>query len=61
MGVADAMGPLSDAVKKNCQLTAVMASLMPFFVFIAFAMFSVPGGVLAARIGKESPLVGPRI
>lgn len=53
MGVADAMGPLSSAVSKN----PFMAALMPFFVFIAFAIFSVPGGVLAARIGKKRVLV----
>lgn len=57
MGVADAMGPLSDAVKTKFQLSAFMATLMPFFVFIAFAIFSVPGGVLAARIGKKKVLL----
>jgi fucose permease len=57
MGVADAMGPLSDAVKTKFQLSAFMAALMPFFVFIAFAIFSVPGGVLAARIGKKKVLL----
>jgi FHS family L-fucose permease-like MFS transporter len=57
MGVADAMGVLSDAVKEKFQLTAVIATLMPFFVFIAFAIFSVPGGVLAARIGKKKVLM----
>ncbi len=53
MGVADAMGPLSSAVSAN----PLMAALMPFFVFIAFALFSVPGGVLAARIGKKKLLL----
>lgn len=53
MGVADAMGPLSKQVSAN----PVMAALMPFFVFIAFAIFSVPGGVLAARIGKKKLLL----
>ncbi len=57
MGVADAMGPLSDAVRSKFQLSAFMATLMPFFVFIAFAIFSVPGGVLAARIGKKKVLL----
>ena len=57
MGVADAMGPLSSAVKDHFQLSSVMATLMPFFVFIAFAVFSVPGGVLAARIGKKKVLL----
>jgi FHS family L-fucose permease-like MFS transporter len=57
MGVADAMGPMSSAVKENYQLSTTMATLMPFFVFIAFAIFSVPGGVLAARIGKKNVLL----
>ncbi len=53
MGVADAMGPLSSAVATS----PFMAALMPFFVFIAFAVFSVPGGILAARIGKQKLLI----
>lgn len=57
MGVADAMGPLSDAVRENFQLSSFVATLMPFFVFIAFAIFSVPGGMLAARIGKKKVLL----
>jgi MFS transporter, FHS family, L-fucose permease len=57
MGVADAMGPLSSAVQKNYQISAVMATLTSFFVFIAFAIFSVPGGLLAARIGKKKLLL----
>ncbi|MGD9418270.1 MAG: MFS transporter [Verrucomicrobiota bacterium JB025] len=57
MGVADAMGPLSAAVKTNYDLSNVLATLLPFFVFIAFAAFSVPGGVLAGRIGKKKLLM----
>lgn len=57
MGVADAMGPLSDAVKNNYNLSNVVATLLSFFVFIAFAVFSVPGGVLAARIGQKKLLL----
>lgn len=57
MGVADAMGPMSDAVKENYELTNVVATLLSFFVFIAFAVFSVPGGLLAARIGKKKLLL----
>jgi fucose permease len=30
---------------------------MPFFVYIAFAVFSVPGGILAARFGKKNILL----
>lgn len=57
MGVADAMGPMSDAVKNNFHLSHVTATLLSFFVFIAFAIFSVPGGVLATRIGKKRLLL----
>ena len=57
MGVADAMGPMSDAVKTQYELSNVMATLLSFFVFIAFAVFSVPGGVMAARMGKKKLLL----
>lgn len=57
MGIADAMGPMASAVQKNYELSAVIATLLTFFVFIAFAVFSVPGGVLAARIGKKNLLL----
>jgi FHS family L-fucose permease-like MFS transporter len=57
MGIADAMGPMSDAVKSQYQINDVMATLLPFFVFIAFAVFSVPGGLLSARIGKKNLLL----
>ncbi|MCU0240943.1 MAG: MFS transporter [Vicinamibacteria bacterium] len=57
MGLADAMGPNADAVKKAYDLSNVMSTLLPFVVFIAFAIFSVPGGLLAARIGKKNLLL----
>lgn len=57
MGVADAMGPMASAVQENYELSTVMATLLTFFVFIAFAVFSVPGGVLATRIGKKNLLL----
>src|SRR5512135_115076 len=57
MGLADAMGPNSGAVRDSYQLSNVMSTLLPFVVFIAFAVFSVPGGLLAARIGKKKLLM----
>lgn len=57
MGLADAMGPMSDAVKKDYAISNVMSTMLSFFVFIAFAVFSVPGGLLAARIGKKKLLL----
>ena len=60
MGLADAMGPNSDKIKeayKAEKLTDFGSTLPTFAVFIAFAVFSVPGGVLAARIGKKNLLL----
>jgi FHS family L-fucose permease-like MFS transporter len=57
MGLADAMGPMSDGVKKDYDLSNVVATLLPFLVFISFAIFSIPGGLLAARVGKKKLLV----
>ncbi len=57
MGLADAMGPMSDGVKEQYELSNLVATLLPFFVFIAFAVFSIPGGLVAARIGKKRLLL----
>ncbi len=60
MGLADAMGPNSDKIKeayKADNLTDFSSTLPTFAVFIAFAVFSVPGGLLAARIGKKNLLL----
>jgi fucose permease len=57
MGLADAMGPNADRVKNAYQLSNVMSTLLPFVVFIAFAVFSVPGGLLAARTGRKKLLL----
>jgi fucose permease len=57
MGLADAMGPNSDKIKIAYDLSNVMSTLPTFAVFIAFAVFSVPGGLLAARIGKKKLLL----
>ena len=58
MGLADAMGPNSDKVKDFYHISNVQSTLLSFAVFIAFAVFSVPGGLLAARIGEETAAVG---
>jgi FHS family L-fucose permease-like MFS transporter len=53
MGFVDAMGPLASTIQKQYSLSGFMAGLLPAFAFVAFAIFSVPGGVLTARIGKK--------
>jgi fucose permease len=57
MGLADAMGPNSDKVKAFYDISNLQSTLLTFAVFISFAVFSVPGGLLAARIGKKKLLL----
>jgi FHS family L-fucose permease-like MFS transporter len=57
MGFVDAMGPLASTIQKQYSLSGFMAGLLPAFAFVAFAIFSVPGGVFAARIGKKNMMV----
>jgi fucose permease len=57
MGFVDAMGPLAGTIQKQYALSGFMAGLLPAFAFVAFAVFSVPGGILAARIGMRNLLI----
>jgi FHS family L-fucose permease-like MFS transporter len=58
MGFVDAVGTLVGFAEKEFHLSGAQAGLLPFFGFIAFALFSVPAGVLADRRGKKALLVG---
>jgi fucose permease len=53
MGFVDAVGTLVGFAREQFQLSGFMAGLLPFFGFIAFALFSVPGGVLMDKRGKK--------
>jgi FHS family L-fucose permease-like MFS transporter len=53
MGFVDAVGTLVGFAREEYRLSGFMAGLLPFFGFIAFALFSVPGGVLMDRKGKK--------
>jgi MFS transporter, FHS family, L-fucose permease len=53
MGFVDAVGTVIGFAQREFAISGAMAGLLPFFGFIAFALFSVPAGVLAARQGKR--------
>jgi FHS family L-fucose permease-like MFS transporter len=53
MGFVDAVGTLVGFAEKEFRLSGAQAGLLPFFGFIAFALFSVPAGVVAERQGKK--------
>ncbi len=57
MGFVDAVGTLVGFAEKQFHLSGAQAGLLPFFGFIAFALFSVPAGVVADRRGKKFLLV----
>lgn len=57
MGFVDSVGVLVGYAREQFQLRATTAGLLPFFGFAAFALVSVPAGVLAARRGRKSVLV----
>ncbi len=56
-GVEDAVGPLAEGARIHFGLGHTVATLLPFTVFIAFALLSVPAGLLAARVGKRRTLL----
>src|SRR5437588_5613282 len=57
MGFVDAVGTLVGFAEKEFRLSGAEAGLLPFFGCIAFALFSVPAGVVADRRGKKFLLV----
>jgi MFS transporter, FHS family, L-fucose permease len=57
MGFVDAVGTLVGFARKEFAISGAAAGLLPFFGFVAFALFSVPSGVLAGRRGKKAVLV----
>jgi len=52
MGFVDSVGAMVGYAREQFHLSGTMAGLLPFFGFVAFALVSVPAGVLVDRIGK---------
>lgn len=57
MGFVDSVGAIVGYAREQFQLSGAAAGLLPFFGFAAFALVSVPAGVLADRLGKKRVLV----
>jgi len=53
MGFVDSVGALVGYAREQFHLSGAMAGLLPFFGFLAFAIVSVPAGILAERRGKK--------
>jgi len=57
MGFVDIVGVATNYVKKDFALSDSMANLIPMMVFVWFAVFSVPTGILMGKIGRKKSVV----
>ena len=53
MGFVDMVGLATGYVKDDFQLSESLAQLLPFMVFLWFALLSIPTGILQDRKGKK--------
>jgi len=57
MGFVDIVGISTSFVKKDFALSDSMSNLLPSMVFLWFAVFSVPTGLLMNRIGRKKTVL----
>ena len=57
MGFVDVVGISTNYAKQDLHLTDSIANLLPLMVFIWFALFSVPTGMVMNRIGRRKTVV----
>lgn len=54
MGFVDVVGIATNYVKNDFSLSDTMANLIPMMVFLWFAIFSIPTGILMRKIGRRN-------
>ncbi|WP_456088396.1 MFS transporter [Parabacteroides sp.] len=57
MGFVDLVGIATNYIKEDFALSDTSANLLPMMVFLWFALFSIPTGVLMGKIGKKYTVV----
>jgi MFS transporter, FHS family, L-fucose permease len=57
MGFVDVVGISTNYVKQDFALSDTLANLLPMMVFLWFAVFSVPTGLLMNRIGRKKTVL----
>ncbi len=57
MGFVDVVGIATNYIKQDFALTDSLANLLPMMVFLWFAVFSVPTGLLMNSIGRKKTVV----
>lgn len=53
MGFVDVVGIATNYVRIDFDLSSTLANTIPMMVFLWFAVFSIPAGILMGRIGKK--------
>jgi MFS transporter, FHS family, L-fucose permease len=57
MGFADVVGISSSYVKRDFGLSDSLANLLPMMVFLWFAVFSVPTGIMMNKFGRKNTVL----
>lgn len=57
MGFADVVGIATNYVKVDFGLSDTLANLIPMMVFLWFAIFSIPTGILMEKIGRKNTVI----
>lgn len=57
MGFVDVVGIATNYIKSDFDLTSTLANIIPMMVFLWFAVFSIPAGILMGRIGKKKTVL----
>ncbi|MEG1545130.1 MAG: MFS transporter, partial [Tannerellaceae bacterium] len=57
MGFVDVVGIATNYVKADFALTDTLANLIPMMVFLWFALFSIPTGLLMGKVGRRNTVL----
>jgi len=57
MGFVDIVGIATNYVKADFKLSDTLANLLPMMVFLWFALFSIPSGILMGKTGRRNTVV----
>ncbi len=58
MGFVDLVGISTSYVKADFGLSDTLANLLPMTVFVWFALFSIPNGMIMSRFGRRNTVIG---
>lgn len=57
MGIVDVVGVSTNYIRNDFSLDDLTASIIPMMVFLWFAIFSIPTGILMNRIGRKKTVL----